>query len=140
MSVRTGERGETKLEVLTLCMNLASYTAQKVSKDKLFPKSSRWMIPKRLMDAALDAVQCISFANSIYVSNKMTASMRLCREQEAKGHLKSMLTLIDLAYNLYPNLDDRVVENWTGLILDTLDALEKWIESDKKRYDTMPVY
>lgn len=98
MSVRTSERGEGKLEVLDCARILSEYTVQACMNEKVFPKKSRWVMANRIVNECLDAISDIKKANSIRLENA-NAFQRYLHQQDAYGHLETMLALIDLAYN-----------------------------------------
>lgn len=97
MSVRKSERGEGKLEVLGCANKLAEYTLNICKSDKVFPKSQRWMMPKRMVDECLSAIICIKRANATKLDNA-NAMNRYFLQEEAYTHLEALLALIDL-YN-----------------------------------------
>jgi len=140
MSVRKGDRSESKLEVLNDCRILAEYTIQICRNEKIFPKSSRWIMSKRILDECLEAISCIRRANAVYVGDKQSFKLnfefRYQQQMQAHAHLDTLLTLVDLAYNTY-NIEGRKIEYWTGLILEADDKLKAWMKADKERYNNI---
>ena len=49
MSVRTGDRSDGTLGVLNDIANLGAYTIQICRSEKVFPKSSRWVMAKPIV-------------------------------------------------------------------------------------------
>lgn len=136
MSVRTGDRSEGKLGVLNEIRKLGEYTIQICRNEKVFPKSSRWVMVKPIVDECIGAMTCVRRANAVYVDPKFPEDDYRYRRSEqvrAHSHLDAMLSLIDLAYLSF-GIESRRIEYWTGLVLHADDKLKSWMKSDKERY------
>jgi hypothetical protein len=130
MSVRKGDRGETKLEVLDRCRLLSTYTVQACRNEKIFPKSSRWIMAKPIVDECLSAITCIRRANAADLFEQM--EYRRNQQSEAFCHLEALLTLINLAYDSF-SIEGGKIETWTGHVIHTENTLRAWMKSDKQR-------
>ena len=138
MSVRKGDRGEGKLQVLNKARELKKYSLGLIKNEKHFPKSTRWLYAKPIADEIRAACICIRHANSVYLSNDITREgeyrYRRGEQTKAHAHLDALLDLIDDAYDA-GYITGKEVEYWTGLILQTDDLLKAWIKSDKENYN-----
>ena len=133
MSVRKGDRSETKLEVLNVIRQLAAYSMGICKNEKIIPKSSRWIMSQRIVNECLDAYSCVRRANAVYVTNNLEYNYRHEQQVEAHAHIDALLGLIDIAYGMY-SIESRKIEYWTGLAIQADDALKKWTKSDTERY------
>ena len=136
MSVRKGDRGEGKLQVLNKARELKKYSLTIVKSEKNFPKSTRWLYASPIVNEVREACVCIRHANSVYVTNSEEYKYRRMEQVKAHAHLDALLDLIDDAYDAGYISGDKV-EFWTGLILKTDDLLKAWIKSDKDKYKDM---
>ena len=133
MSVRKGDRGEGKLQVLNKARELKKYSLGIVRSEKHFPKSTRWLYTSPIAEEIREACICIRHANSVYVSSEDEYRYRRMEQTKAHAHLDALLDLIDDAYDA-GYIEGRQVEYWTGLILQTDDLLKAWIKSDREKY------
>lgn len=69
MSVRKGDRGEGKLQVLNKARELKKYSLAALKNEKHFPKSTRWLYASPIATEVREACICIRHANSVYVTN-----------------------------------------------------------------------
>ena len=134
LSVRKGDRSEGTLQVLNDIRILSKYTIDRCRSEKVFPKSSRWVMAKPIMDECIGALTCVRRANAVFVGNEVD-NWRYRRNQQvqAHSHIDALLTLIDLAYTSF-NLEPHQVEYWTKLAVEADDKLKAWMKSDKDRY------
>ena len=133
MSVRKGDRGEGKLQVLNKARELKKYSLGIVRSEKHFPKSTRWLYASPIAEEIREACICIRHANSVYVSSEDEYRYRRMEQTKAHAHLDALLDLIDDAYD-DGYIEGRQAEYWTGLILQTDDLLKAWIKSDREKY------
>ena len=126
MSVRKGDRGEGKLQVLNKARELKKYTLGLIKSEKHFPKST-------IVNEIREACVCIRHANSVFVTNDEEYTYRRMEQVKAHAHLDALLDLADDAYDA-GYISGNQVEYWTGLILKTDDLLKAWIKSDKEKY------
>lgn len=133
MSVRKGDRGEGKLQVLNKARELKKYSLTIVKSEKNFPKSTRWLYASPIVNEVREACICIRHANSVYVTTEDEYNYRRMEQVKAHAHLDALLDLIDDAYDA-GYISGKQVEYWTGLILYTDDLLKAWIKSDKEKH------
>ncbi len=133
MSVRKGDRGEGKLQVLNKARELKKYSLTIVKSEKNFPKSTRWLYASPIVNEVREACICIRHANSVYVTTEDEYNYRRIEQVKAHAHLDALLDLIDDAYDA-GYISGKQVEYWTGLILNTDDLLKAWIKSDKEKH------
>ena len=102
MSVRKGDRGEGKLQVLNKARELKNYSLGLIKNDKHFPKSTRWLYAAPIAEEVRAACTCIRHANSVYISDDITREddyrYRRSEQTKAHAHLDALLDLIDDAY------------------------------------------
>ena len=101
MSVRTGDRTEGTLGVLNDIANLGAYTIQICKSEKVFPKSSRWVMAKPIVDECISAMTCVRTANAVYVETVSDFEYRRNQQVQAHSHLDAMLS-----FPLLPNLSN----------------------------------
>lgn len=133
MSVRKGDRGESKLEVLNWARILAAYTVQACRNEKIFPKSSRWIMAKPIVDECVSALTCIRRANAADLYEQ--PEYRRSQQAEAYCHLEALLSIINLAYDSF-SIDGAKIETWTGHVVNTENTLRAWMKSDRQRLKT----
>jgi len=133
MSVRKGDRGEGKLQVLNKARELKKYSLTIVKSEKNFPKSTRWLYASPIVNEVREACICIRHANSVYVTTEDEYNYRRMEQVKAHAHLDALLDLIDDAYDA-GYISGKQVDHWTGLILNTDDLLKAWIKSDKEKH------
>lgn len=133
MSVRKGDRGEGKLQVLNKAREFKKYSLTIVKSEKNFPKSTRWLYASPIVNEVREACICIRHANSVYVTTEDEYNYRRMEQVKAHAHLDALLDLIDDAYDA-GYISGKQVEYWTGLILNTDDLLKAWIKSDKEKH------
>lgn len=133
MSVKKGDRGEGKLQVLNKARELKKYSLTIVKSEKNFPKSTRWIYASPIVTEVREACICIRHANSVFVTNNDEYNYRRMEQVKAHAHLDALLDLIEDSYEA-GYISGKQVEYWTGLILQTDDLLKAWIKSDKEKY------
>lgn len=136
MSVRTGDRGEGKLQVLNKARELKAYTLNLVKNDKNFPKSTRWIYAQPIVNEIREASAHITHANAVYVTNAEEYEYRRLEQVKAYASLEELLELADDAYCAH-YVTGRQVEYWTGLILQTEKLLKAWMKSDKEKHEKL---
>lgn len=140
MSVRSGDRTEGKLSVLVKSAKLKAYSLDLLRKEKIFPKSTRWLYANPIANAIRDIDGSIRMANAIYVTqnqdctyNKEELAIRYTEQIRAHGSVCMLYGLVEDAYSAGYIAGDRC-EYWVSLIKELDDALKGWIKSDKQRY------
>ena len=133
MSVPSYNRHEGKLEVLESARKLMKHTLSIIQNEKNFPKRSRWIITKPIVDEVISVVTNIRKANSVRVEISEDYILRRKYQYQAFASVSALYTLLDAAY-LYLGLASNKIEYWTGLCFDTELKLKAWIKADKERY------
>lgn len=77
----------------------------------------------------------ITYANSIYPTNKEELSRRKAYQQEAIGHCQNLLQLIRLTHNEIPSININKLSNALDLIVKECDLLRSWKRSSKIMID-----
>lgn len=134
MSVIKSKRQEGKLQVLIKARELATYTTHILGNEKAFPKRSRWIIAQQIADETINIYKYCRRANAVSVETDSDYAYRHEQQVKAYSCCESLLSLIEIAYNLY-NIESHRIEYWTGLVLETEKLLGKWKLSDKHRYN-----
>lgn len=112
---------------------LAKKVLDKLCKEKVFPKRSRWVIAKKIADLAVDFYSAIEEANGIKVITQGERDERHKAQTLAMAKLKSLDGALNLAMDVLSINPD---------YLDEISELEKtcerviqgWINSEIKRY------
>lgn len=85
MSVRKGDRGEGKLQVLNKARELKKYTLGLIKSEKHFPKSTRWIYASPIVNEIREACVCIRHANSVFVTNDEEYTYRRMEQVKARA-------------------------------------------------------
>lgn len=134
MSVPAGERGEGKLEVITKCLNLASYTILITKNQNIFKPEYNTAITSDLIHLAKEIYISAWTANNIKVDHDHDRAVERIRLQEyAALQCNNLLALIQLAQRVF-HLPTKRIKYWAGLTIEVRSYLRKWRESDRKRY------
>lgn len=115
---------------------MATYTVQICANSKVFPRELCPPVADKIVAAATEAYLCAWKANKIRVTgvnSALLAKTRLELQKKAILEARSMFPLIELAWKVY-HLDSSRVEYWSRKTYEAIGKLEKWRESDVKRY------
>ena len=137
MSVPKGDRGKSKLEVLQASMQVSTTLIRACKNEKYFPKSSRWVLSKRIIDECINAAVCIRKANAIYLGKDTSYSfyeMRHSFQMQAHASYEAILELLTIAKEVHNIRGDRIAY-WLGLIINADNLVRQWIYSDKERFE-----
>lgn len=85
MSVRKGDRTSGKLEVLNCISVLSSHTIRMCRSEKVFPKSSRWIMAKPIVDECVSAFTCVRRANAVLVKTEPDYEYRRSQQIQAQA-------------------------------------------------------
>lgn len=133
MAVPEGKRTESKLAVQTKVIELAEYTITICSNEKNFPKRYRWCLTNKIVDTALEIMNDVNTANSIYVSTKGDCELRRHYQTNALAYTARLLGLMEVAYIKF-NIPDKRIKHWTQLVVDARELIKKWRKSDSDRF------
>ncbi len=118
------------MQVLRAARKLNVYTIQICKNENVFPKSQRWIMSQRIANEALDVLTCIRRANAARADKPSEKEYRAAQQMEAKCHLEALLSLIDLAYEVF-GIETKKIDFWTNLADETLGLLDRWRRSEK---------
>ena len=113
--------------------DLAMYTIQITSNEKVFIPAYKTAMVDKLVGTAIDIHTACWAANNIRVQSKEELEARLHCQTEAVRHCNKMLALIDIAWKLY-HLAGRRVQYWTRKTVNARNLIRAWKKSDMKRY------
>lgn len=83
MAIPKSKRTTTPLSVLVEADTLACYTILICTDEKRFPKRYRWCLTQQIIEASVRAKMHIAKANSVYVNDHESATLRRTYQQEA---------------------------------------------------------
>jgi len=136
MSVRKSERQDGKLQVLRVAKELCIYTLTLCKNQECFPKNQRWLLTSKIAGEAVDMLTCITAANSVVLkkdyTTKSDCQFRRAKQIEAKSHLSSLFTLMNVAVDMNGIEEHRIV-HWTDLAVNLSELINGWMKSDKER-------
>ncbi len=138
MSVPVNQRSHGKLEVCIKAHELCCYTLKITANDKIFVPQFHESLTKHIEDTAL-AVHILCWeANNVVVKSTEEFKMRQHYQDEAAIKCNVLLSLIDMAKNLF-HLTTKRVTYWSNLVIETRNLIRKWRESDITRYQEFRV-
>jgi hypothetical protein len=114
-------------------IELAEYTITICSNEKNFPKRYRWCLTNKIVDTALEIMNDVNTANSIYVSTKGDYELRRHYQTNALAYTARLLGLMEVAYIKF-NIPDKRIKYWTQLVVDARELIKKWRKSDSDRF------
>lgn len=133
MSVPLYKRGKSKFELANRADEIAAFTLEMCSKEKVFPKRYRWCITARLVDAMFEMCENIKMANSITVKDASDFALRKTYQTKALAVTNSIFNIMDIAYRRFP-IEDHTISYWTTKMQDVQNLIRSWRDSDIKRY------
>jgi len=132
MSVVLTKRGEGELKVITETRRLATHTIQICQNEKVFPKRYRWCVTAKIIDNVVDIAKYVNIANSLRLDDPESAVLRKNYQNTALAMTYSLLTLMNIAYELFHINGDKM-NYWTGLVITVQDLIRGWKKSDRDR-------
>ncbi len=136
MSVVEGERAKGKLEVIIKALDLATYTIQITSNEKVFDPKYRTAVTDDLITHAKEIYLICWTANNIRVTDDgETYKERKRLQDKAIVECTTFLGLLDVAKRVF-HLETRRVTYWGNKIINCRKLIRAWRNADKKRYDT----
>lgn len=138
MSVVKSKQKEGKLVVVTKARELAQYTLQICGNEKNFPKRYRWCLTSKIVDSAMNIMNSVNMANSVFVPDdaRIAADDLKARRQyqtRALAETYALIGMIDLSYKLY-GLEASRVEHWARQVYNVQNLVRNWRKSDYDRY------
>ena len=136
MSVPEEKRKPGKLEVIIKALDLATYTIQITSNEKVFDPKYRAAVTNDLVTHAKEIYLICWTANNIRVtSDEETYKERKRLQDKAIIECTTFLGLLDIAKKVF-HLETKRVTYWGNKIINCRKLIRAWRDSDKKRYDT----
>lgn len=135
MSVPESKRGEGKFTVIAKSEELARYTIQITANENIFIQKYQNAVTNGLIDAAKNQYLKVRAANNVMVRNghPEDARRRIRFQVEAIEDCNSLLYMVDLAYRVF-HLRSSRVSYWGQMIVDTRNAIKRWMDKDILRY------
>ena len=131
MSVPVGMRSESKLVAQVKANELAKYTLEITSNQRVF--SPRFdALTRRIVDNAFGIGQSIWMANDINVRSAEDYSKRHGLQRDALLECDALLYNITLAKTTF-HLSSKRVEHWSGLTREVKALIRAWRDSDAKK-------
>ena len=133
MSVPEPQRGKGKLEVCTKARDLADYTLQITSNEKIFLPQFQRSLTDSINGTAINIHVLVWSANNIYVNSAEDWHERKQLQEQAITQCTLLLSLIDLAHKVF-HLRLKRVKYWGEKVQNVKTLIRAWKESDGKRY------
>ena len=147
MAIPKSKRTTTPLSVLVEADTLACYTIQICTDERRFPKRYRWCLTQQIIDAAVQAKMHIAKANSVYVNDQESATLRRTYQQKAVADIAALSAAMDTAFKLFGGLrhidttskpKKRInIAMWTAQLDKVKSLLLAWKKSDTEKYKSM---
>lgn len=131
--VPAGKRKNGELCASTKSKALLKYILQMSNSEKTFPKRARWNTVEPMCKMAWHIFHDISLANGILVQSEEDAEERIKLQKDAVKYTITLAETADVLYEVY-NIPTQKLEALTSLIVETQDAIRKWMYADKKSY------
>ena len=136
MSVPEGKRRAGKMQVFVKAQELACYTVQIVSNEKVFPPNFRRTLTDDLVQLAKDIFASAWAANSIRAADAESASARRTLQSEAIEKCTRLQALIRVAHKVF-HLSTKRAIFWDGQVQEVRSLLVAWRASDRERYKNL---
>lgn len=147
MAIPKSKRTTTPLSVLVEADTLACYTILICTDERRFPKRYRWCLTQQIIDAAVQAKIYIAKANSVYVNDQESATLRRTYQQKAVADIAALSAAMDTAFKLFSGLrhidttskpKKRInIAMWTAQLDKVKSLLLAWKKSDTEKYKSM---
>lgn len=137
MSVLAKDRGKSAMEFLNTAFELEKFTIQACHRENVIPKRYRLTKGKDLMESAKIIGNNVVYANSIFPKSKAEYQKRVKFQQRAIWEIQIMLKDLRLVSEVFTQIKDSVLEEWTGLLLKEERSIKDWMVSDKKRFENL---
>lgn len=147
MAIPKSKRTTTPLSVLVEADTLACYTILICTDERRFPKRYRWCLTQQIIDAAVQAKMHIAKANSVYVNDQESATLRRTYQQKAIAGIAALSAVMDTAFKLFSGLrridtTDKPkkcinIATWTAQLDKVKSLLLAWKKSDTEKYKSM---
>ena len=140
MSVNVGQRNvpdtpeNQQLQACTKAKELALHTLSICRNKNIFTEDYQKILTDDIVLTAKDVFVYAFSANDIRVANSKERWKERCKYQEMSiAKCKRLKPLISMAKSAF-HLRGKKVDYWIHMLFDTKELLEKWHQSDIKRY------
>lgn len=136
MSVPKGQQADGKLLVNELARDLAVYTIQITSNQKVFTPQFQTALTNEIVRTATSIHKFAWTANNIMVrapNGREQYALRRKNQEMAAAECNNLISLIDIAKPLF-HLDTKRCRYWGKKTLEVRNKIRGWMESDAKRY------
>lgn len=139
MSVPVSQRGEAKLEVFTLTLELVNYTLQITTNENVFLPKFRNALTDDIIRQAKDIYINAWSANGIYVDKSRTDFITKRQERFRLQELSiqgcnNMFALIQMAHKVF-HLKGKRVKYWANKVANCKTKLIAWHKKDIERFN-----
>ena len=132
MSVPEYARALGKSKVISAALENCKHTLKVCKSEKNFPKRDRWILTNKIVSDAEDILKCCILSTNITVTTAGDYELRRRYQMQAKGYAMDQLALMLIAYE---SLSLEISEEyWIDLVDKFLALLQKWNDSDRRRY------
>lgn len=135
MSVIRSERSVANTEFIYNALKLEEFTIHKCA--NVIPKRYTFYISTKLVDLASDITALLIEGNSIYPTNQHEVQLRRDLFLQAYGKCNSLVSKVELAKQIV-KFETRHLEEWSRLLSTELKLIKGALESDRKRYISLP--
>lgn len=131
MSVVASKRGRSKFEPLLNCQKVAKHILLITQNEKIFKISHKALIED--INHCAEKIYINAYmANNIYAKGKENFEQRIKLETQAILECKSLLALMDLAWQIF-HLNSNKVEYVVKITKEAEKSLQAWRKSDKEK-------
>lgn len=136
MSVPVNRRSHGKLDVCVKAHDLCCYTIQITSNKKVFLPEYQYSLTDRIVRAAIEIHALCWSANNVLVKTAEDREERLSCQKKAAIQCNVLLSLIEIAKNLF-HLHTKRVIYWSEMTIEARKLIRAWHDADKKRYSAL---
>lgn len=134
MSVPSGKRKESKMEVVIKGRELAAYTLKITSNQNVFNPDYDISVKYKIQNTAMDIFLNIMDANNIKVDDDLyNWEQRNKLQKQAANLCNTLLNLIFLSQTVY-HLRASRIKYWSEMTIYVRNLIRKWNHSDNTRY------
>ncbi len=131
MSVPVGKRNKNKFEAIVKAQALVKHILLITKNEKIFDISYKALIED--INHCAERVYINAYtANNIYAKSKESYEQRIRLETDAILECKSLLALMDLAWQLF-HLSSKKVQYACKLTIEAEQSIQAWRKSDREK-------
>lgn len=139
MSVPSGKRKDSKMEVVVKGRELAAYTLKITSNQNVFISDYDICVKSKIQNTAMDIFLNIMDANNIKVDDSPENwKQRNKLQKQAANSCNTLLNLIFLSQTVY-HLRASRIKYWSEMTIYVRNLIRKWNHSDATRYGHLSV-